>query len=180
MAIQEIRDGIKLEYYEFGEGDKYILSCDFRQSPGTSYLSELAKEGYHVFVLTERGYGKSTHVFEDYGDEWYNIWADDTVSFADVLGIKTFAYTGHSNGAGVGWHILLRHPQRVNAFMPIAGGPHEKNGEATDAISAFSRGATIAAAKAGGEEWIEYKKRFVGYYEVKPTGDETPEERVNL
>lgn len=123
MPKIEVADGISLFYEDLGSGDKYVLSLmmDF---PPKNTIRELAKHGYHVLLITNRGIGKSTHVFENYGAEWFNIFADDVVAVADRLGIDKFVYAGCSHGAGTGWHIALRHPERLIAFIDMVGGPH--------------------------------------------------------
>ncbi len=123
MPKIEVADGISLFYEDLGSGDKYVLSLmmDF---PPENTIRELAKHGYHVLLITNRGIGKSTHVFENYGAEWFNIFADDVVAVADRLGIDKFVYAGCSHGAGTGWHIALRHPERLIAFIDMVGGPH--------------------------------------------------------
>ena len=123
MPKVEVEKGIELYYEDLGEGDKYILSLmmDF---PPINTTRELAKHGSHVLLITNRGIGKSTHVWEDYGNEWFNIFADDVVRVADKLGIDKFIYAGCSHGAGTGWHLCLRHPERVTAFIDMVGGPH--------------------------------------------------------
>ena len=123
MPKIEVAEGIELFYEDLGEGDKYVLSLmmDF---PPLNTTRELAKHGYHVLLITNRGIGKSTHVFENYGAEWFNIFADDVVALADRLGIGRFIYAGCSHGAGTGWHIALRHPERLIAFIDMVGGPH--------------------------------------------------------
>ena len=123
MPKIEVAEGIELYYEDLGEGDKYVLSLmmDF---PPANTIRELAKHGYHVLLITNRGIGKSTHVFENYGAEWFNIFADDVVALADKLGIGRFIYAGCSHGAGTGWHIALRHPERLIAFIDMVGGPH--------------------------------------------------------
>ena len=123
MPKIEVAEGIELFYEDLGEGDRYVLSLmmDF---PPLNTIRELAKHGYHVLLITNRGIGKSTHVFENYGAEWFNIFADDVVALADALGIGRFVYAGCSHGAGTGWHIALRHPERLIAFIDMVGGPH--------------------------------------------------------
>ena len=123
MPKIEVAEGIELFYEDLGTGDKYVLSLmmDF---PPLNTIRELAKHGYHVLLITNRGIGKSTHVFENYGAEWFNIFADDVVAVADQLGIDKFVYAGCSHGAGTGWHIALRHPERLIAFIDMVGGPH--------------------------------------------------------
>ena len=118
-----VRDGIELFYEEAGAGDKYVLSLmmDF---PPENLIRSLGDHGYHVFMITNRGIGQSTHVFEDYGNAWFDIFADDVAAFADRMGIDKFVYAGCSHGAGTGWHLVLRHPERVTAFIAMVGGPH--------------------------------------------------------
>jgi len=123
MPKIEVAEGIELFYEDLGQGDKYVLSLmmDF---PPINTIRALADYGYHVLLITNRGIGKSTHVFENYGAEWFNIFADDVVTLADKLGIDKFVYAGCSHGAGTGWHIALRHPERLIAFVDMVGGPH--------------------------------------------------------
>ena len=91
---QEV-DGATLYYKEYGSGDKYIISAQMGfDLDEKGWPMDLAEEGYHVFTIQIRGYGKSTHVYEDLGDEWYNIWADDVYEFARRKGIEKFLYTG--------------------------------------------------------------------------------------
>ncbi len=123
MPKIEVADGIELYYEDLGCGDKYVLSMmmDF---PPENTTRALAEHGYHVLLISNRGIGKSTHVFENYGAEWFNIFADDVVALADRLGIGRFVYAGCSHGAGTGWHLALRHPERLIAFIDMVGGPH--------------------------------------------------------
>lgn len=123
MAYLQINDTITLFYEEFGSGEHYILSAQagFYKK---GMQQALAEEGYHLYCITIRGFHPSTLVTEDYGTEWYNIFADDVVAFADKMGIDKFVYMGASHGAGTGWHLMLRHPERVEAFVAVVAGPH--------------------------------------------------------
>jgi len=128
---QEV-NGITLYYNEYGSGEKYVLSAQMGFDPDEKgWPMDLADEGFHVFTIQIRGYGKSTHVTEDYGGEWYNIWADDVYEFARIKGIKKFLYTGQSHGAGIGWHLALRHPEVLVGFVALVGGPHSRKGGET-------------------------------------------------
>lgn len=119
----QISDEIKLYYEEYGQGDNYILSAQVGFYPD-GMQQNMAKLGYHVICVTLRGFAPSSFVSEDYGDKWYDVFADDLVAVADLLGIDRFVYMGASHGAGVGWHIMLRHKERVKAFVAVVGGPH--------------------------------------------------------
>ena len=123
MGYITTKDGLRLYYEEYGTGDRAVLSAQVGFYP-KGVQQALAKRGYHVYCLTLRGFAPSDYVTEDYGDAWYDVFADDVVCLADALGIEKFAYTGASHGAGVGWHLMLRHPERVFAFVAMVPGPH--------------------------------------------------------
>ena len=125
MKTHEIlaEDGIRLHYDEYGTGSRVILSAQAGFYP-KGLQQSLAEQGYHVYCLTLRGFAPSGYVTEDYGAGWYDRFADDVICLADALGVGTFAYMGASHGAGVGWHLALRHPARLTAFVAVVPGPH--------------------------------------------------------
>ncbi|MBO4399209.1 MAG: alpha/beta hydrolase [Lachnospiraceae bacterium] len=123
MGYISTEDGLKLYYEEYGSGDEVILSAQVGFYP-KGMQQELARRGYHVYCLTLRGFAPSSFVSEDYGDAWYDKFADDVVCLADAIGAGRFSYMGASHGAGVGWHLMLRHPERVKAFIAVVPGPH--------------------------------------------------------
>ena len=123
MPTIEVEKGVEIYYEEFGSGDRCLLCTQVAHGRFT-LERELAKRGFHVFLLTNRGFGRSTHVTEDYGEHWYDRFADDVAAFADKMGIRRFVYSGASHGAGAGWHVVLRHPERVICFFAVVPGPH--------------------------------------------------------
>ena len=123
MGTVLAKDGVHLHYNEFGTGDRFILSAQVGFYPD-GMQQALADNGYHVYCMTLRGFAPSDYVTEDYGDAWYDIFADDVICLADALGIRRFSYMGASHGAGVGWHLVLRHPERIRAFVAVVPGPH--------------------------------------------------------
>ena len=127
----EIRtaDGVTLHYDEYGTGGPAILSAQVGFYP-KGLQQSLAEAGYHVYCMTLRGFAPSSFVEEDYGTGWYDRFADDVICLADALGLDRFAYMGASHGAGVGWHLALRHPERVSAFVAVVPGPHSLAEEA--------------------------------------------------
>lgn len=131
MPYIQVEEGIEVYYEEQGSGDKYIFSSRSRIEHHSSYTKALANLGYHVVEIQLRGYGKSTHLNEDYGMDWYNVWSSDIVKVAKALGVDQFAYTGVSHGAGVGWHIIRNQPEVLLGFAGVVGGPHSKDGEET-------------------------------------------------
>ncbi len=123
MGNVKIDDKTTLHYDEYGCGDRVIISAQQSFAPFGVQRS-LAERGYHVFCVTLRGFSPSSLTAEDYGENWYDVFAGDVVSFADLMGIDAFFYIGASHGAGLGWHLALSRPERVKAFIAMVPGPH--------------------------------------------------------
>ena len=123
MGYVTAKDDVRLFYEEYGAGDRVIISAQAGFYPA-GMQQALAGMGYHVYCLTLRGFAPSSYVTEDYGEKWYDIFADDVICLADEIEVSRFDYMGASHGAGVGWHLVLRHPDRVNAFVAVVPGPH--------------------------------------------------------
>ena len=122
-------NGVELYYDEDGSGGEVVISAQMHFGRG-SYTKMLAEppDGFRVFELTLRGYGRSTHLPEDLGPALYPIWASDVAQFARAMGIERFIYTGVSHGAGVGWKLALDYPYMLKAFVSIVGVPHDREG----------------------------------------------------
>ncbi len=117
-------DGIRIQYDEYGTGNRVILSALAGRFYPDGLQQAVSERGYHVYCMTLRGFAPSDYVNENYGDEWYDIFARDVTELADHLGLKRFYYMGASHGAGVGWHLLWRYHERVSAFIAVVPGPH--------------------------------------------------------
>ena len=123
---------VSLYYEEFGRGDRYLIQAQQFVNSHIYYTKDLADRcGFHAFIIRIRGYAPSSMVTEDLGDDWYDVWAQDVVDFADAMGIEKFFYTGHSHGAGIGWHLCMNHPDRLRGFFASGSGPHLKDGKPT-------------------------------------------------
>ena len=158
MPILKVK-GIELYYEEYGEGDRYVIQAQQFINSHLNYVKDLAeKEGFHAYIIRIRGYAPSTLITEDLGESWYDVWAQDVCDFADAMGIDKFFYTGHSHGAGIGWHLCVNHPERLRGFFASAAGPHKKDGQATGG----ARMETINAAKSR-EAWEPYAKKQGAY-----------------
>ena len=117
---------VDLYYEEYGSGENVVLSAQMELAQGESYQRLLAEAGFHVYYIQLRGFGKSTHLHDTPAGGWYPTWALDVYQFARALGISQFIYTGVSHGAGVGWNLVLMHPEAVTAFVSVVGGPHDR------------------------------------------------------
>ena len=124
MGELRTKDGLTLHYEEYGTGDRVILSAMAGLFYPDGLQQALARRGYHVYCLTLRGFFPSSYVTEDYGTAWYDVFAGDVIALADSLGLDRFFYLGASHGAGIGWHLLWRHPNRIRSFVAVVPGPH--------------------------------------------------------
>lgn len=145
-------NGVELYYDEFGAENKngpVIIQAQQYNTKYLSYMKDLCEqEGFHGYAIRIRGYAPSSLSDQDYGTKWYEIWSQDVLDFADAVGADRFFYTGHSHGAGVGWHLCMKAPERIIAFFASGCGPHKKDGKATGS----ARQMTIDAAKSP-ETW---------------------------
>ena len=149
---------VSLYYEEFGRGDRYLIQAQQFVNSHIYYTKDLADRcGFHAFIIRIRGYAPSSMVTEDLGDDWYDVWAQDVVDFADAMGIEKFFYTGHSHGAGIGWHLCMNHPD-LRGFFASGSGPHLKDGKPTGS----ARMDTINAAKSR-ETWVPYAEKQASY-----------------
>lgn len=151
MPIMKLNN-VELYYDEFGQdngNDRVIIQAQQYNFRHLSYMKDLCEqEGFHGYAIRIRGYEPSSLPDKEYGTEWYEVWSQDVLDFADAVGAERFFYTGHSHGAGIGWHVCMKAPERVRAFIASGCGPHKKDGQKTGS----ARQATIDAAKSP-ETW---------------------------
>jgi pimeloyl-ACP methyl ester carboxylesterase len=128
MPVMQLGDA-ELYFEEFGSGDEVIVSAQMHFDPdGYTRLLAERNPGFRIYQITLRGYGNSTHIYEDLGPRLLHIWADDVYRFSRKLGLERFIYSGVSHGAGVGWRLALDHPEALKAFISIVGAPHDRTG----------------------------------------------------
>jgi pimeloyl-ACP methyl ester carboxylesterase len=97
-------DGVKLAYWEAGQGKPLILVPGWSAN-GAQYINVmyLLARHYRVYVLDPRNQGLSQHV--DYGTRIAR-YSMDLKEFGDHLGVKSADYVGHSMGAAVLWSYI--------------------------------------------------------------------------
>lgn len=149
MPIQKLADA-ELWFDEYGPdgASEVFLSMAMGFSGLDAYPERLSESptDYKVYTIQARGFGRSTRPDSAPEEGWLAQWADDVVAFADSKGIDRFVYTGASHGAGIGWYIAVRHPERLKAFVSVVGTPHDRFG-VTD--SSEGRRESIRARMAG-------------------------------
>lgn len=97
-------DGVKLSYWEAGEGEPLIFVPGWSAN-GAQYINVmyLLRRHYHVYVLDVRNQGLSERV--DYGVR-ISRFAADLKEFSDHLGLKQADYCDWSMGASVLWSYI--------------------------------------------------------------------------
>lgn len=159
-----------LYYEEAGTGEKYILCMTQIPDPDQKgWPYDLAPDGYHVYIIQMRGYGKSTHISDHFENDWYDTWADDVDAFARQFGIERYVYTGLSDGAGIGWHLCLRHPGSLIGFVSLSGGPHSRK---IGSINPFRKNHISQTAQPDMVlKWATYQKQcMLSYAKRYPEG----------
>lgn len=181
MPMIEISEGVHIHYEEYGEGDKTVI-CSMIDYPRYSSIRDLCKFGYHVYLLTNRGFGKSDHSDIDYGAGWWDIWAGDVIRFADKKGIGKFVYAGDSHGAGTGWHLCKDYQNRLNAFVAIVPGPYNLDEGFVSYRTRILRGEKVKPMEVPPETFedqavMERARRDKEYMAVEQLDHQSPEEK---
>lgn len=161
MPIQKIADA-ELWFDEYGDDDaREIVISSAMGFAGAGYPEGLAEapSRYKVYTVQARGFGRSTRPTRPPSEGWLAQWADDVVAFADARGVDRFIYTGASHGAGIGWYIAMRRPERLKAFVSVVGAPHDRYG-VTD--SSEGRRAVIEARMNGDVDTVRGQLEVLG------------------
>lgn len=97
-------DGVKLAYWEAGEGEPLIFIPGWSAN-GAEYINVmyLLSQRYHVYVLDPRNQGLSQDV--EYGSR-ISRFSMDLKEFSDHLGLESANYCGWSMGASVLWGYI--------------------------------------------------------------------------
>ncbi|NYT07963.1 MAG: alpha/beta hydrolase [Methanomicrobiales archaeon] len=113
-------DDVILACRVFGSGEPVVLINGFASAMDTwnpTILAALAGY-YRVVIFDNRGTGYSGSSEREYS---IPLFAEDTVRLMDVLEISSTHLIGHSMGAMIAQEIALRHPDRVDRMVLVAG-----------------------------------------------------------
>lgn len=112
--------GVRIHYVVKGEGEPVLLVHGFAVNLVVQWqmprvIDVLAKDGYKVIALDQRGHGKSQkpHDPAAYGTQC----VDDLVRLLDHLKIDKVLVVGYSMGAWVTLKFTITHPERVRAAV---------------------------------------------------------------
>ena len=115
-------NGITLAYREYGSGDKYLLSTQnfFFKDSHMALLGQPPYD-YRCFLVYMRGYGESEHIYDETLRDYAEVWGEDLMAFAEVMGIQSFYYTGISHGNWAAWYIAFHKPELIRAYVCCDG-----------------------------------------------------------
>lgn len=125
ITIREIEaNGFRFRCREAGPegGEPVVLLHGF---PETSHmwvelLPVLAAQGYRCLAPDQRGYSPNAR---PEGKEQYatDHLVADVVALADAAGLgPRFHLIGHDWGAGVGWRVVAKHPERLKSWTALS------------------------------------------------------------
>jgi pimeloyl-ACP methyl ester carboxylesterase len=122
-------NGVELAVAEAGAGGRPLLlihGFTGAKEDFTDWFSVLAATGWHVVAPDQRGHGDSS---KPSGEASYSldIYADDALALADVLGWNRFTLLGHSMGGMIVQVVAAKAGSRLNGLvlMDTSHGPIE-------------------------------------------------------
>lgn len=103
------------------EGPAVMLLHGFPQTSAmfVPLIDAAAEAGYRVVAFDQRGYSPGARPRE-VASYAVDALAQDALSVADALGLPRFHLVGHDWGAGVGWSIVGRHPERLLSWTSLS------------------------------------------------------------
>ena len=124
-----LRNGLTLEYVEQGNasGVPVVMLHGVTDSwrsfePVLPHLPD----SLHVFAVTQRGHGGSSHPEDGYR---FADFTSDLDQFLDAVGVRAAVIVGHSMGSGVASRFAIDHPERtlgvvlMGSFATMCGNP---------------------------------------------------------
>ncbi|WP_405017480.1 alpha/beta fold hydrolase [Kitasatospora sp. NBC_00070] len=112
----EVR-GARLHLAEFGSGEPVLLLHGFPQHWfAWRRLVPLLAADHRLICLDLRGFGWSEQTARGYDTD---ALAADVLAVLDALGLDRVTLAGHSWGAGVGFRVCQRAPERFRAFLAL-------------------------------------------------------------
>ena len=112
-------DDDRLEYTEFGGGDRWVVLLHGQLMPRTMQeplARFLASNGLHVVTLDLLGHGRSDRP-EDPKEYSMTAWGEQVVALLDHLGVHRAVIGGTSLGANVSLEVAVLAPDRVQGLL---------------------------------------------------------------
>jgi pimeloyl-ACP methyl ester carboxylesterase len=109
----------RLEYTEFGSGDRWVVLVHGQLMPRRMHqplARALASEGFHVVTLDLLGHGRSDRP-EDPREYSMTAFGEQVVALLDHLGAEQAVVGGTSLGANVALEVADAAPERVRGLL---------------------------------------------------------------
>jgi pimeloyl-ACP methyl ester carboxylesterase len=121
---QFFHDGHRLEYTEYGGGDRWVVLIHGQLMPRRMHeplARHLASRGAHVITVDLLGHGRSDRP-DDPLEYSMTAFGEQVISLLDELGIEQAVIGGTSLGANVSLEVATLAPERVRGLieeMPV-------------------------------------------------------------
>ncbi len=113
-------DGVDIFYREAGPKDAPTVLL-FHGFPSSSHmfrgLIPLLMDKYHIVAPDFPGYGQSSAPPVDRFEYTFEKFADVMDHFTAKIGLKSYALYLSDIGSSVGYHLAVKHPERVTALV---------------------------------------------------------------
>ena len=112
-------DSDRIEYTEFGNGDRWVVLIHGQLMPRTMHgplARVLAADGFHVVTVDLLGHGRSDRP-EDPKEYSMTAFGEQVVALLDHLGAERAVVGGTSLGANVGLEVAVAAPDRVQGLL---------------------------------------------------------------
>lgn len=118
--------GLKINYKIAGEGPAVFILHGWGSSSGNwqGIGSQIAKEGFCVYLLDLPGFGASSPPLKVWGISEY---ASFLVAFLNVIGENKIILAGHSVGGQIALRLALNNPSRVHKLILLAPAAVRRN-----------------------------------------------------
>ena len=116
----EVAPGIRLHVRDWGKGRAIVLIPGWPLSNDMYdyQMTELAKNGFRVIGISQRGFGKSDKPWGPYN---YDVYADDLKAVLDRLDVNDAILGGHSMGGAIVIHYMARHQGKHVSKLALFG-----------------------------------------------------------
>ena len=112
-------DGDRLEYTEYGSGDRWVVLLHGQLMPRRMHqplARAIAAEGFHVVTLDLLGHGRSDRPL-DPKEYSMTAFGEQVVGLLDHLGAEQAVIGGTSLGANASLEVADAHPERVRGLL---------------------------------------------------------------
>lgn len=118
MPLVTMDDDVRIHVEDIGTGPAVVLISGFGldHQLWDRQMRVLAREGYRVIAITQRGHGKSDHPYDAYSMDRL---AADVVAVLESLGVSGVTLVGHSFGGQVSFHVTATAPNLVSKLVLV-------------------------------------------------------------